>query len=108
MNEQDVPLPPVHVADIDEAKLRELVFDVESLGEDLEIVIKRSSEGHVDRGPCTSLSDAMAQLFTGTALGVQLRYRFQGSDWWDTLMRTADGFRLVRIQHQASEEERGQ
>jgi len=105
MNEQEAPLPPLHVADIDEEKLRELLVDVESLGEHLEIVIKRTSEGHVDRGPCTSLSDAMAQLFTGTALGVQLRYRFQGSDWWDTLMRTAGGFRLVRIQHPAGNDE---
>ena len=107
MNEPEVPLPPVHIADIDGDKLRELFFDVESLGEDLEIVIKHSAEGHVDRGPRPSLSEAIAQLLLGTALGVQLRYRFQGADWWDTLMRTAQGFRLVRIQQRPVAEESG-
>lgn len=99
MNEPDVPLPPVHVADIDAEKLRELFSDVDLLCDDLEIVIKRTAEGHVEPGPCTSLTDAMSQLVTGAALGVQLRYRFEGADWWDTLMRTTAGFRLVRIQH---------
>lgn len=107
MNEPDVPLPPLHIADIDGETVRELFLDVESLGEHLEIVIKHSSEGHVDRGPCTSLTDAITQLLLGTALGVQLRYRFQGADWWDTLMRTAEGFRLVRIQHRPGAEESG-
>ena len=107
MNEPDVPLPPVHIANIDGEKLRELFFDVESLGEHLEIVIKPSSEGYVDRGRPPSLGEAITQLLQGTALGVQLRYRFQGADWWDTLLRTAEGFRLVRIQHRPAVEESG-
>lgn len=100
MNEPapDAPLPPVHIAEIDHEKLRELFCDVESLGEHIEIVLKHGSEGYVDPGSAPSITDAMTQLLLGTALGVQLRYRFKGADWWDTVMRTTAGFRLVRIQ----------
>jgi hypothetical protein len=29
---------------------------------------------------------------------VQLRYRYRGRQWWDTLLRTEDGVRIVRIE----------
>jgi hypothetical protein len=46
-----------------------------------------------------SLAEALEQLSSGTALGAQLRYSYKGADWWDTLLRTPNGFRLVRIEH---------
>lgn len=105
MNDVDPALPPIHVADIDRDKLGELFTDVEALGEQLEIVLKRGAEARVDAGPCASLAQAMELLTCGTVLGVQLRYRFEGADWWDTLMRTPTGFRLVRIQHPSATNE---
>ena len=42
--------------------------------------------------PSRSLSDATTELLHGTAVGAQLRYRFKGADWWDTLLRTENGF----------------
>jgi hypothetical protein len=99
MSDPDLVLPPVHVAEIDHDKLRELFTDVEALGERLEIVLKRAPEAHVERAPCVSLAEALEQLSSGAALGAQLRYSYKGADWWDTLLRTPDGFRLVRIQH---------
>jgi hypothetical protein len=45
-----------------------------------------------------SLTEALEQLLSGAALGTQLRYSYQGADWWDTLLCAPDGFRLVRIQ----------
>ena len=99
MSEPDLALPPVHIAEIDHDKLRELFADVEALGERVEIVLKRTSEAHVERVACVSLAEALEQLSSGTALGAQLRYSYEGADWWDTLLRTPDGFRLVRIQH---------
>jgi len=95
----ELVLPPVHVAEIDHDKLRELFADVEALGEHLEIVLKRVTEAHVERVPYVSLAEALEELSSGTALGAQLRYSYKGADWWDTLLRTPDGFRLVRIQH---------
>jgi hypothetical protein len=99
MSDPELELPPLHVAEIDPDKLRELFADVEALGERLEIVLKRTPEDHVERAPCVSLAEAQEQLLSGTALGAQLRYSYKGADWWDTLLRTPNGFRLVRIQH---------
>jgi hypothetical protein len=99
MSEPDLVLPPVHVAEIDRDKLRELFDDVEALGERLEIVLKRATEAHVEDGPSVSLAEALEQLSSGTAIGAQLRYSYEGVEWWDTLLRAPRGFRLVRIQH---------
>ena len=99
MSDPDLVLPPVHVAEIDHDKLRELFADVEALGDRLEIVLKRATDAHVERATSVSLAEALEQLSSGTALGAQLRYSYEGADWWDTLLRTPDGFRLVRIQH---------
>jgi hypothetical protein len=99
MSDPELVLPSVHIAEIDHDKLHELFADVEALGERLEIVLKRATEAHVERVPCVSLAEALEELSSGTALGAQLRYSYKGDDWWDTLMRIPDGFRLVRIQH---------
>ena len=40
----------------------------------------------------------MQLLTQGRVQGVQLRYRYRGVEWWDTVMRTSDGYRLVRMQ----------
>ena len=46
----------------------------------------------------TSLSDARAALGAGSA--VQLRYRWEGQEWWDTLTPRQSGVvALVRIRH---------
>jgi hypothetical protein len=99
MSEPDLVLPPVHVAEIDADKLRELFADVEALGERLEIVLKRAPEAQVDLAQCVSLTEALEQLLSGKALGAQLRYSHDEADWWDTLLCTPHGFRIVRIRH---------
>jgi len=44
-----------------------------------------------------ALNAAHNALFEGAA-GVQLRYVHDGVEWWDTLMRTERGARLVRME----------
>lgn len=98
MNEAPDSLSPLQVANLDRDTLGELLTDIEALGEDLEVLVKRRA-GHVAAQEQTSLTGAVELLFEGQAEGVQLRYRYRGTDWWDTLMRTPEGIRLVRIQH---------
>ena len=45
----------------------------------------------------TDLDDGRARLLAGTATALQIRYRFAGEEWWDTLISTPEGIRLVRI-----------
>lgn len=99
MSSDEQPLPPLIVAELDDELLAELFGDVEALGEELEIVVKRGPEVQVDGAPRTTLLEAERLLRTEMTVGVQLRYRYRGSDWWDTILRSAEGFRLVRIEH---------
>lgn len=93
----DVPLPPLQDTTLDEATLDALFLDVGALAE-LVAVVVRPREG-LARSVGASLEAAREALRSGEAAGVQLRYRLQGSEWWDTLMRVEGGVRLVRIEH---------
>jgi hypothetical protein len=46
------------------------------------------------------LADARELIATRAVRGLQLRYRYQDADWWDTLMLVGDHFRLIRIRHE--------
>lgn len=96
--EPEVPLPPVQTALLDAATFAQLLADVEALGGPLEVLVKWRPEEHTAaRGP--SLAEARSAVEQGRALGLQLRYTYQGCLWMDTLMRTEEGLRLVRIAH---------
>ena len=97
MSEPDTSLAPLQMAVLDREKLTELFADIDALGEDVDIVVKRG-RAHVGCQDKVSLASAMQLLTDGLVHGVQLRYRYRGSDWWDTLMATSEGYRLVRIQ----------
>jgi hypothetical protein len=93
----DPPLPPLQETTLDEGMLDALFLDVGALGQLLSVVV-RPREG-LARPTRPSLERAREALRSGEALGVQLRYRHQGSEWWDTLMPAPGGVRLVRIAH---------
>lgn len=95
MTTSDVELAPLQIADLDPARLRDLATDVAALGEELEVRVKRR-EGYVDPEARRGLDDAVAELLSGGAMAVQLRYRFDGRIYWDTLLAMPHGFRLVR------------
>jgi hypothetical protein len=48
-------------------------------------------------GAAPNLRVARDALLSGQATGVQIRYLHEGVEWWDTLMRTDAGFRVVRV-----------
>jgi hypothetical protein len=92
-------MPPLQVVDLDDDTLADLFADVGALGDDVEIVIKRGA-GHVAPEEEISLCAAMQLLKGRRVHGVQLRYRYRDASFWDTLMPTSAGVRLVRIQHE--------
>ena len=47
-----------------------------------------------------TLDDARQHLRARTVRGLQIRYRHDGADWWDTLMVVGVNYRLVRIRHE--------
>lgn len=43
-----------------------------------------------------SLDTVQERLLSGQARAVQLRYRYDGSEWADTLLAVSSGFRVIR------------
>lgn len=94
---EEIVLPPVQMADLDEATVRALFTDVELLGESVSVTLKHAAESYVREG-ATPLGEALGALLAGHALGVQLRYEHQGKGYLDTVMRGPEGYRIVRVQ----------
>jgi hypothetical protein len=103
MSKDSPPLPDLHQSDIDAATLRQLITDVGTHTQILEIIPKYAP-GYVAEDPAPlQLDEAYRQLISGAVRGLQLRYRHDGKTWWDTLMPLPGGlFRIVRIEHQFS------
>jgi len=97
MTGANLNLPALRTADLDEEGLDTLLTDLAACAEDIELVVK---SGPAARAECAaaSLQLAIQRFRAGELRGVQIRYRFEGRVWCDTLMRTATGMRLVRSQ----------
>jgi hypothetical protein len=81
-------LPPLHRAALD-ATTAEALFDDLAALTTIEVVRIKGAVG-----ACT-LAEARDALEAG-ARGVQVRYRWGGESWLDTILRTPAGLRIVR------------
>ena len=90
------PVPPMWQADLSAEMLAPLFADLSASAEVVS-VRGRCARRENSTEPLT-LADAHACLVSGAFAGVQLRYRFDGQEWIDTLLRLAGAFRLVRCQ----------
>lgn len=97
--DDDAPLPPVHDAVLDDAFVERLFADVGACTELLSVSTKG---GSAQRAEALSmpLDHAFRQLATGAVHAVQLRYRHEGREWCDTILRQPAGYRVVRIEAQ--------
>ncbi len=94
-------LPDLQQSVLDQATLDQLFIDLASLTEITEIIPKAAAAGYVPENTVITLDEARALLLAGSIRGLQIRYNYQGSQWWDTLLPASDGegFRIVRIEH---------
>jgi hypothetical protein len=94
------PLPDLLQSDIDDGTLRQLITDIGTHTEILEIIPKHAP-GYVEENPAPlQLDEAYRMLSERTLRGLQLRYLHQGTTWWDTILPQPGGlFRIVRIEH---------
>lgn len=93
-------LPELHQGVLDPETLDRLVLDIETCTELLEVIPKFGSDSYVGEGEVIDLKTAMSMLQAGELRGVQVRYKHDGAQWWDTLMGTPQGIRIVRIRHE--------
>jgi hypothetical protein len=89
------PVPPMWKADLDAPALAQLFADLASAAEVLSVQGKGDPRRFAAAEPLT-LQAARDRLDAGELAGVQIRYRYDGETWADTLLRTPAGFRLVR------------
>jgi hypothetical protein len=93
----DVEFPDMHQGTIDGATLAQYFRDLEH-AQIFDVLIKGAPEKYAEEGPF-SLEEGRALFSAGTVRGLQIRYLWNGAEWWDTLMRGAQGVRIVRVQH---------
>lgn len=86
-------MSPLTTADLDPATLAALFADLADLTEIDEVLIKGATSSHAGTA---GLAEARLALDSGAARAIQIRYRWAGQAWLDTLMRTPGGVRLVR------------
>ncbi len=99
--DDDVPLPPVHDAVLDDTFVERLFADVGACTELLSVSTKGGAERPAEAQSLSlSLERAQHALATGAVHGVQLRYRHEGREWCDTILRQPAGYRVVRIEAQ--------
>ena len=102
----DAPLklPDLNTSMLDAAQVDQLLRDIELCAQITEIIPKVAARGQVPDTASLTLAQARELLAARAVRGLQIRYRYEGADWWDTLMLVGDQFRLVRIRHDFSAE----
>jgi len=89
-------LAPIQEGVLDEEALEALQRDLRALAQITEVRLKDAPRAH-SPDLHVSLEQALAALRTGRARGVQIRYRYGGEDWCDTLIRRDAGVSIVRV-----------
>lgn len=98
-DEPPVKLPELNMTLLDPEQVEQLLRDIEACTQITEIIPKYAARDHVPDTAAVTLAQARELLTSRAVRGLQLRYRYQDADWWDTLMLAGEQFRLVRIRH---------
>lgn len=83
---------------LDEPMVDALFRDLEQCTKVLEVSVKFAARGYVAEG-AIGLGAARRMLAGQEVRGVQIRYRYDGREWCDTLMRLPGGVRIVRVRY---------
>ena len=82
---------------LDEALLRRLFEDLDALAAIDEVRVKGAA-GQPAQEQSVGLREARDLLLAGRIRAAQVVYEYRGRTWCDTVLRTADGHRLVRME----------
>lgn len=96
LGSSEIELPELTEAELDEAGLRALFRDLSAATTIEEIRCKQAPDRRADAAG-TSADEALDGLLAGNVRGVQIRYRYDGQTWCDTVLATPRGHRVVRV-----------
>jgi hypothetical protein len=91
------PVPLMIEGLIDQPTLRGLFADIEATGCVLGVREKRGPAEYADE---MTTASSLERLLNGSTRAVQIRYRYDGHEWTDTVLALAAGFRVVRCRHE--------
>lgn len=95
---ESAALPPLQDAILDPETLEQLFRDIQRHAVVDEVLLKGGAALMASE-KSVPLAEAEQALRERRVAGVQIRYRYEGANWWDTLMHTPQGVRLIRIEH---------
>jgi hypothetical protein len=94
-------LPALHQSLLDDATLAALFRDLDACTRIVGVLAKRAARGQSDERPLC-FDEARDAFLAGGLRSIQVRYLYNGEEWWDTLLRTPQGVRIVRIRQEAA------
>lgn len=95
-------LPPMREAFLCEEQVRQLFADIEAFASEILLMQRLACSVRASASAMSAaeqLGTAQQSLLAGAISRVQIRYRWDDSQWIDTLERRDSGIRLVRIAH---------
>lgn len=93
------PLPTLYEAQLDAAQVKDLFTDLEHGAQIHEVRTKHGGTTRSKLG-AADLPSLSAQLWGSERQSLQIIYTHKGRTWIDTLMRTTEGVKLVRMRHE--------
>ncbi|MCE9532252.1 MAG: hypothetical protein K8T89_14200 [Planctomycetes bacterium] len=93
------PVPLLVEGAVDAAALQQLFTELATAAQFLGAKEKNGPTSLTGADELT-LDMALARLLSGAARAIQIRYRFDGREWTDTIIAIPSGFRVVRCRHE--------
>ena len=93
------PVPLMVDGVIDAATLRQLFTDLAAAATVHDLREKSGPKAYTGIDELTP-DAALGRLLSGVARATQVRYRFDGHEWTDTIVSVPGGFRVVRCRHE--------
>jgi len=92
----EAKLPELHQTILDDQTLEALFADLQACT-DILAVMPKAGPGYVTPKD-VGLEEGERLLKEGSLRGLQIRYRYQGEEWWDTLIQRDNQIHITRIQ----------
>lgn len=92
------PVPVLVEGVIDPATLTRLFADLSAAATGVDVREKGAPRDYAGPAELTPAA-VLERLLSGAARAAQIRYRFDGHEWTDTVLAVPNGFRVVRCRH---------
>lgn len=90
-------MPELLEAVVDASLVARYFEDLARCAEVGEVIPKRAARERACVERPWTLEEAKTAILAGEVRGVQIRYRYAGEEWWDTLIAQENGVRMVRV-----------